>query len=88
MQASVRQVMVQPMDSASNWGDAFDVVVIGGGAAGIGATASILRRRPVAAHRNHRAERQALLSARLDAGRRRSLRHRENGLADGGRDPG
>lgn len=31
--------------SACNWTDAFDVVVIGGGAAGIGVTASLLKRR-------------------------------------------
>ncbi|MBX3617397.1 bifunctional protein tyrosine phosphatase family protein/NAD(P)/FAD-dependent oxidoreductase [Nitrosomonas sp.] len=31
---------------ACNWGDAFDVVVIGGGSAGIGVTASLLKRRP------------------------------------------
>lgn len=31
---------------ACNWGNAFDVVVIGGGSAGIGVTASLLKRRP------------------------------------------
>ncbi|HNP25802.1 MAG TPA: TIGR01244 family sulfur transferase, partial [Nitrosomonas sp.] len=31
---------------ACNWGNAFDVVVVGGGSAGIGVTASILKRRP------------------------------------------
>jgi sulfide:quinone oxidoreductase len=31
---------------ACNWGNAFDVVVVGGGAAGIGVTASLLKRRP------------------------------------------
>ncbi|MGZ0019374.1 TIGR01244 family sulfur transferase [Nitrosomonas sp. wSCUT-2] len=31
---------------ACNWGDEFDVVVIGGGSAGIGVTASLLQRRP------------------------------------------
>ena len=36
---------MQPVTSACNWGDAFDVVVVGGGAAGIGVTASLLRRR-------------------------------------------
>src|SRR5690348_15012866 len=47
MQASVRQEMAQSLDAACNWSDAFDVVVIGGGAAGIGVTASLLRRRPL-----------------------------------------
>lgn len=32
--------------AACNWGDAFDVVVVGGGSAGIGVTASLLKRRP------------------------------------------
>ena len=32
--------------AACNWGNSFDIVVIGGGAAGIGVTASLLRRRP------------------------------------------
>lgn len=36
---------MQPVTSACNWSDAFDVVVVGGGAAGIGVTASLLRRR-------------------------------------------
>ncbi|PTN11189.1 bifunctional protein tyrosine phosphatase family protein/NAD(P)/FAD-dependent oxidoreductase [Nitrosomonas aestuarii] len=31
---------------ACNWGNAFDVVVVGGGSAGIGVTASLLKRRP------------------------------------------
>lgn len=35
-----------PIDAACNWGGDFDVVVIGGGAAGIGITASLLRRQP------------------------------------------
>lgn len=34
------------MGAACNWSDAFDVVIIGGGAAGIGVTASLLRRCP------------------------------------------
>jgi len=33
-----------PIDAACNWNGDFDVVVIGGGAAGIGVTASLLRR--------------------------------------------
>ncbi len=36
----------QPVSDACNWGNAFDVVVIGGGSAGIGVTASLLKRRP------------------------------------------
>lgn len=32
--------------AACNWGNAFDIVVIGGGSAGIGVTASLLKRRP------------------------------------------
>ncbi|SFE56455.1 bifunctional protein tyrosine phosphatase family protein/NAD(P)/FAD-dependent oxidoreductase [Nitrosomonas sp. Nm166] len=32
--------------AACNWGKSFDIVVIGGGAAGIGVTASLLHRRP------------------------------------------
>ena len=32
--------------AACNWGNAFDIVVVGGGAAGIGVTASLLHRRP------------------------------------------
>ncbi|MBL8499377.1 MAG: bifunctional protein tyrosine phosphatase family protein/NAD(P)/FAD-dependent oxidoreductase [Nitrosomonas sp.] len=35
-----------PVSDACNWGNAFDVVVIGGGSAGIGVTASLLKRRP------------------------------------------
>jgi sulfide:quinone oxidoreductase len=35
-----------PIDAACNWSGDFDVVVIGGGAAGIGVTASLLRRQP------------------------------------------
>ena len=31
-----------PIDAACNWSGDFDVVVIGGGAAGIGVTASLL----------------------------------------------
>jgi len=46
MQANVQQRLTQPVTSACNWSDAFDVVVIGGGTAGIGVTASLLRRRP------------------------------------------
>lgn len=37
---------LSPVDAACNWSRDFDVVVIGGGAAGIGVTASLLRRRP------------------------------------------
>lgn len=37
----------QRVVDACNWGNAFDVVVIGGGSAGIGVTASLLKRRPV-----------------------------------------
>ncbi|PTQ83022.1 sulfide:quinone oxidoreductase [Nitrosospira multiformis] len=46
MQPSIRQETAQPVDAACNWSDAFDVVIIGGGSAGIGVTASLLRRRP------------------------------------------
>lgn len=35
-----------PVIPACNWGNAFDIVVVGGGAAGIGITASLLHRRP------------------------------------------
>ncbi|MEO6430929.1 MAG: FAD/NAD(P)-binding oxidoreductase, partial [Nitrosospira sp.] len=35
-----------PIDAACNWGGDFDVVVIGGGTAGIGITASLFRRQP------------------------------------------
>ena len=35
-----------PVSDACNWSNAFDVVVIGGGSAGIGITASLLKRRP------------------------------------------
>jgi sulfide:quinone oxidoreductase len=35
-----------PIDAACSWGGDFDVVVTGGGAAGIGITASLLRRQP------------------------------------------
>ena len=35
-----------PIDAACSWGGDFDVVVIGGGTAGIGITASLLRRQP------------------------------------------
>ncbi|SET07542.1 sulfide:quinone oxidoreductase [Nitrosomonas marina] len=38
--------MHQSTVDACNWGNAFDVVVVGGGSAGIGVTASLLRRRP------------------------------------------
>ena len=33
-----------PIDAACSWGEDFDIVVIGGGTAGIGITASLLRR--------------------------------------------
>lgn len=46
MKANVQQRFEQPVDSACNWSDTFDIVVIGGGAAGVGVTASLLRRRP------------------------------------------
>lgn len=36
----------QTVVAACNWGNAFDVVVVGGGSAGIGVTASLLKRRP------------------------------------------
>lgn len=36
----------EPVVAACNWGNAFDVVVVGGGSAGIGVTASLLKRRP------------------------------------------
>lgn len=45
MSKSEQQAITQPVTSACNWSDAFDVVVVGGGAAGIGVTASLLRRR-------------------------------------------
>ncbi|MBA2659210.1 MAG: NAD(P)/FAD-dependent oxidoreductase [Nitrosospira sp.] len=45
MSESKQQAIMQPVTSACNWGDAFDVVVVGGGAAGIGVAASLLRRR-------------------------------------------
>lgn len=45
MSKSEQQAITQPVSSACNWSDAFDVVVVGGGAAGIGVTASLLRRR-------------------------------------------
>lgn len=35
----------QPVSDACNWGNAFDVVIIGGGSAGIGVAASLLKRR-------------------------------------------
>lgn len=35
----------QPVSDACNWSNAFDVVVIGGGSAGVGVTASLLKRR-------------------------------------------
>lgn len=35
-----------PIDAACSWGGDFDIVVIGGGTAGIGITASLLRRQP------------------------------------------
>lgn len=35
----------QPVSDACNWSNAFDVVVVGGGSAGIGVTASLLKRR-------------------------------------------
>ena len=41
-----RQEETRVVTSACNWSNAFDVVVIGGGSAGIGVTASLLQRRP------------------------------------------
>jgi len=35
----------QPVSHACNWGGAFDIVIVGGGAAGIGVAASLLKRR-------------------------------------------
>jgi len=45
MKKSEQQAIMQPVTAACNWSDAFDVVVIGGVAAGIGVTASLLKRR-------------------------------------------
>ncbi|SDW17437.1 bifunctional protein tyrosine phosphatase family protein/NAD(P)/FAD-dependent oxidoreductase [Nitrosomonas communis] len=44
--SSPSAVKRQPAVPACNWGNAFDIVVIGGGAAGIGVTASLLHRQP------------------------------------------
>ncbi len=47
-QSASNDVKVQDsVVDACNWGNAFDVVVIGGGSAGIGVTASLLKRRPM-----------------------------------------
>ncbi|MEP6605358.1 MAG: FAD/NAD(P)-binding protein [Nitrosospira sp.] len=45
MSKSEQHAIMQPVTSACNWSNAFDIVVIGGGAAGIGVTASLLKRR-------------------------------------------
>ena len=78
-------VSTTPIDAACNWSGDFDVVVIGGGAAGIGVTASLLRRQP------------SLRIAIIEPGDRhyyqpawtlvggRRVRHRKNGAADGQR---
>ena len=44
--AQATQETNESVVDACNWGNAFDVVVIGGGSAGIGVTASLLKRRP------------------------------------------
>lgn len=36
---------LSPTSAACNWGDVFDIVIVGGGSAGIGVAASLLRRR-------------------------------------------
>ena len=46
MSRGLQQAIREPITSACDWNGIFDVVVIGGGTAGIGVTASILRRRP------------------------------------------
>ena len=46
MSIGLQQAIREPITSACDWNSIFDVVVIGGGAAGIGVTASLLRRRP------------------------------------------
>jgi sulfide:quinone oxidoreductase len=46
MSKGLQQAIREPITSACDWNGIFDVVVIGGGAAGIGVTASLLRRRP------------------------------------------
>src|SRR5512146_2854437 len=46
MSKGLQQAVREPVTSACDWNGIFDVVVIGGGAAGIGVTASLLRRRP------------------------------------------
>jgi sulfide:quinone oxidoreductase len=42
---SLHQQTLQDVSSACNWTDAFDVVVVGGGASGVAITASLLKRR-------------------------------------------
>ena len=46
MSKGLQQAIREPITSPCDWNGIFDVVVIGGGAAGIGVTASLLRRRP------------------------------------------
>jgi sulfide:quinone oxidoreductase len=46
MSKGLQQAIRELITSACDWNGIFDVVVIGGGAAGIGVTASLLRRRP------------------------------------------
>ena len=63
-----------------------DVVIVGGGSAGLATAASLLRRRPVAQDRGDRAARAPLLPARLDAGRRRRVRPCAHRARHGGGD--
>lgn len=46
MSKGLQQAITQPVTAACDWNDIFDVVVVGGGTAGIGVSASLLRRRP------------------------------------------
>ncbi len=66
----------------------YDVVIVGGGAAGIAVASSLRARDAGPRDRHHRPRGHPLLPAGLDHGRRRRLRRRGHGADDGVADPG
>ena len=60
-----------------------DILIVGGGAAGIGLASSLLQRQPGVENLYRRASRPALLSAGMDPGRRRRIRYQQDSAPNG-----